>query len=44
MKKRMNICKVVLMIIAVLAPLFVPMNAYAADAEWRMMHGEQDAL
>ncbi|MBR5799909.1 MAG: hypothetical protein IKY23_07580 [Lachnospiraceae bacterium] len=44
MKKRMKIHIPLLMIITMLASLLVPGTAHAADAEWRMMHGEQDAL
>ena len=32
------------MVLIFLAGLGIPMTSYAADAEWRMMHGEQDAL
>lgn len=39
--KKWTICTMVLIL---LAGLSMPMTSYAADAEWRMMHGEQDAL
>ncbi|MBQ7955179.1 MAG: hypothetical protein IJ282_05465 [Lachnospiraceae bacterium] len=32
------------MVLVFVAGLSMPMPVYAADAEWRMMHGEQDAL
>lgn len=32
------------MVLGFVAGLSMPMPVYAADAEWRMMHGEQDAL
>lgn len=32
------------MVFVFVAGFTTPMNVYAADAEWRMMHGEQDAL
>ena len=33
-----------LMLIVMVVGLLIPETVYAADAEWRMMHGEQDAL
>ncbi len=44
MKKWMKTRVPLLMIIATLASLLVSGTVHAADAEWRMMHGEQDAL
>ena len=32
------------MVLVFVAGFGMPMTVYAADAEWRMMHGEQDAL
>lgn len=39
--KKWTICTMVLIL---LMGLGMPMTSYAADDEWRMMHGEQDAL
>lgn len=44
MKKIGKIQGLLLMVVAMLVSLLVPGTVYAADAEWRMMHGEQDAL
>lgn len=39
--KKWIVCTMVLVYVAGLS---MPMTVYAADEEWRMMHGEQDAL
>lgn len=39
--KKWTICTMVLILLAWVS---MPTISYAADAEWRMMHGEQDAL
>ncbi len=44
MKKRMKSRRALWMIVVMLASFLFPTTAHAADAEWRMMHGEQDAL
>ena len=32
------------LLLAIMISLYPSLTTYAADAEWRMMHGEQDAL
>ncbi len=44
MKKKTKSRRALWMIVVMLVSLLAPMTAHAADAEWRMMHGEQDAL
>ncbi len=44
MKKQIKKWIIYSMVLIFLTGLGIPMTSYAADAEWRMMHGEQDAL
>lgn len=44
MKKSGKIWMTVTLVLAMFAGICFPLTVHAADAEWRMMHGEQDAL